>query len=104
MHNFNRALKLALAHRVTVVACVLSSVIIAVLWGGSLTAVFPVVEVIMNDHSLPEWVDQKITEAQVEIDDSQQWLVQLEKLKSSSSDEIHERMKAEIGRRQTELA
>jgi ATP-binding cassette subfamily B protein/subfamily B ATP-binding cassette protein MsbA len=104
MHNFNRALKLALAHRVNIAACVVSSAIIAVLWGGGLTAVFPVVEVIMNDHSLPEWVDQKITEAQVEIDDSQEWLVQLEKLKSSSSDEIHERMKAEIGRRQTELA
>ena len=64
MHNFKRALKIALAHRVNVVACIFTSAIIAVLWGGNLTAVFPVVEVIMNDHALPDWIDQKIEEAQ----------------------------------------
>ena len=42
--------------------------IIAVLWGGNLTAVFPVVEVIMNDHALPDWIDQKIAEAQTRSD------------------------------------
>ncbi len=104
MHNFNRALKIALGHRVNVAACVFTSAIIAVLWGGSLTAVFPVVEVIMNDHSLPEWIDQKIAESQVEIDDSNRWLIQLEKLKASDSDDVHKRVSAEIGRRQAELS
>ena len=64
MHNFTRALKVALAHRVNIAACVFTSAVIAVLWGGNLTAVFPVVEVIMNDHSLPDWIDLKIAEAQ----------------------------------------
>src|SRR5947207_14493433 len=103
MHNFSRALKLALAHRVNIAACVFTSTIIAVLWGGNLTAVFPVVEVIMNDHSLPDWIDQKIAESQVEIDDSSRWLDQLHKLESSTPEEISGRVQAEIGRRQAEL-
>ena len=48
MNSFGRALKLALAHRVNVVGCILTAIVVAVLWGGNLTAVFPVVDVIMN--------------------------------------------------------
>ena len=90
MHNFSRAVKVALTHRVNVAACVFTSAVIAVLWGGNLTAVFPVVEVIMNDHSLPDWIDQKIAESQVEVDGSNRWLAQLEKLKSSNTAEIRQ--------------
>lgn len=104
MQNFTRALKIALTHRVNVVACIFSSAVIAVLWGGNLTAVFPVVEVIMNDHALPDWIDQKISEAQEEVDDSKHWLAQLEKLKSADVKEIHERIRSEIALRETELA
>lgn len=104
MHNFNRALKIALAHRVNVVACIFTSTIIAVLWGGNLTAVFPIVEVIMNDHSLPEWVDQKIAESQSEVNDSDRWLAQLVKLRASDAADIQQQVRAEIKSRQVELA
>ncbi len=103
MRNFSRAIKVALSHRVNVAACIFTSAIIAILWGGNLTAVFPVVEVIMNDHALPDWIDQKIDEAQHEVDDSSRWLAQLEKLKSGNAAEIQQRIRAEIVRRQAEL-
>src|SRR5215475_55417 len=103
MHNFSRALKVALTHRVNIAVCVFTSAVIAVLWGGNLTAVFPVVGVIMNDHALPDWIDQKVAEAQVEIDDSNRWLVQIEQLKSSTADEIQKRILAEIEQRKKEL-
>ena len=48
MHNFKRAFKLALAHRLNVAVCVVTATIVAVLWGGNLTAVYPVVEIIME--------------------------------------------------------
>ena len=104
MHNFQRAVKLAFAHRVNVAACVISSVFIAILWGGNLTAVFPVVEVIMNDHALPDWIDQKITEGQSEVTDSQNWLAQLEKIKGEDAAGIQKNIRAEIERRTAELA
>ncbi len=103
MHNFSRALKVALGHRVNIAVCVFTSAVIAVLWGGNLTAVFPVVEVIMNDHSLPDWIDLKIAESQTEVEDSTRWLAQLEKFKSGSPDEIRKLTRAEINRRETEL-
>ena len=92
MHNFTRALKVALAHRVNVAACVFTSAVIAVLWGGNLTAVFPVVEVIMNDHALPDWIDQKIAESQTRNRRLQPLARQLEKLKASNADEIQQRI------------
>jgi ATP-binding cassette subfamily B protein/subfamily B ATP-binding cassette protein MsbA len=103
MHNFSRALKVALTHRINIAACVFTSAVIAVLWGGNLTAVFPVVEVIMNDHSLPDWIDQKIDESHIEVKDSTRWLGQLEKLKGSDAAEIHKRIEAEVDRRKGEL-
>jgi ATP-binding cassette subfamily B protein/subfamily B ATP-binding cassette protein MsbA len=104
MHNFKRALRLALAHRINVVACIFTSAIIAVLWGGNLTAVFPVVEVIMNDHALPDWIDQKISEGRTEVKDSQRWLAQLEKLQGKDAADIQQNIRAEINRRQADLA
>src|SRR4029079_1990807 len=104
MHNFSRALKVALGHRVNIAVCVFTSAVIAVLWGGNLTAVFPVVEVIMNDHSLPDWIDQKIAESQTEVEDSTRWLAQLEKFKDSRPEEIRKLARSEINRRETELA
>jgi ATP-binding cassette subfamily B protein/subfamily B ATP-binding cassette protein MsbA len=103
MHNFSRALKIAFAHRVNLVGCVLTSVLIAVLWGGNLTAVFPVVDVIMNDQSLPLWIDQKIEESDREVAESSRWLAQLESLKNSTPVRIHEQIRAEIGHRRDEL-
>src|SRR5829696_6848515 len=103
MQNFTRALKVALTHRVNVAVCIFTSAVIAVLWGGNLTAVFPVVEVIMNDHSLPEWIDLKIAESQTEIDDSIRWLAQLEKLNADRPEEIRQFIRVEIDRRETEL-
>ncbi|QDU59065.1 ABC transporter ATP-binding protein [Aeoliella mucimassa] len=68
MSSFRRVLKLALHHRVNVVACMITSLVVAVLWAGSLTAVFAVVDIVMQDLSIPEWIDNQ-------VDDSQQAIV-----------------------------
>jgi len=103
MHNFIRAFKLALAHRINVAACIGTSAIIAVLWGGNLTAVFPVVEVIMNDHALPDWIDLKIAESQKEVRESEHWLAQLERVQDKDAADVKANIDAEIARRQAEL-
>ncbi len=104
MNSYARALRIALAHRVNVVGCVLTSLAIAVLWGGNLTAVFPVVDVIMNDQSLPQWIDQKIAESDKEVAESARWLAQLQGLTSSKAGKIQPAIRAEIKNRQAELA
>ena len=47
MRNFYRVIALAFHHRFTVAATLLCSFAVAVLWGGNITAIYPVVDVIM---------------------------------------------------------
>jgi ATP-binding cassette subfamily B protein/subfamily B ATP-binding cassette protein MsbA len=81
----------------------LSSFVIAMLWGGNLTAVFPVVDVIMNDQSLPQWIDQKVAESKREVAESNRWLAQLNKLKDGDATTIQRALGVEIQRCQKEL-
>jgi ATP-binding cassette, subfamily B, bacterial MsbA len=103
MYNFARALRIALKHPYNVAACMLSSLVIAVLWGGNLTAVFPVVDIIMNDQSIPKWIEQKIAESQREVAESDRWLAQLNKLKDDNAATIQHELGAEIERCKGEL-
>jgi len=103
MHNFTRALRIAFRHPYNVAACMISSFIIAVLWGGNLTAVFPVVDVIMNDQSLPSWIDQKIAESKREVAESDRWLAQLNKLKDDDAATIKSELGVEIEHCKKEL-
>lgn len=78
MSNFRRVLKLALAHRANVIACILTSLVVAVLWAGSLSAVFTVVDVVMRNMSLPEWVDLQVTESNEAIAEAQARIADLD--------------------------
>ncbi len=71
MRNFYRVIALAFHHRLTVAATLLCSFAVAVLWGGNITAIYPVVDVIMNNKSIPQYLDDKRDAAEkriVEID------------------------------------
>jgi ATP-binding cassette subfamily B protein/subfamily B ATP-binding cassette protein MsbA len=100
MNHFGRALKLAFRHRWNVVGCVLTSLVVAVLWGGNFTVVGPVVDVIMNDSSLPEWIDQQIASSNREVTESRHWLNELKELSTDSADAVDEHVQSEIARRQ----
>jgi ATP-binding cassette subfamily B protein/subfamily B ATP-binding cassette protein MsbA len=104
MVNFGRALSIALAHRLNVLICVLTAVAVALLWGGNLTAVYPVVQVIMNDQSLPEWVDQALAESQMEVAENSRWIEQLAQLRSAEPEAMRAQIEAEITRRRADLA
>ena len=60
MKSFARALKYALRQRLTLVAAMVCAVAVAILWGGNITAVYPLVEVVLRGQSVPEWIDQRI--------------------------------------------
>jgi ATP-binding cassette subfamily B protein/subfamily B ATP-binding cassette protein MsbA len=103
MKNFRRALKTAADHRMNMIACVFTSIVIAVLWGGNLTVVGPLVDVVMNDQSMSEWIDQKVEESKQEVADSTAWLEHLKSLKSDNPEEIRRLVRAEIVKREAEL-
>ena len=56
MKNFGRVLAISLRHRMTVAASLLCSLAVAVLWVGNIAPLYWVVDVVMLDKSLPQWI------------------------------------------------
>ncbi|TWT78061.1 Lipid A export ATP-binding/permease protein MsbA [Posidoniimonas polymericola] len=67
MSNFSRALSIALRMRVNVAACVATSLLVASFWALNLAAVWPIVDAVMQNMSVPQWVDSQAAEIQLEI-------------------------------------
>jgi ATP-binding cassette, subfamily B, bacterial MsbA len=75
MNNFYRVIALSLRHKFTVAASLFCSLAVAVLWGGNISAIFPVVDIIMLNKSIPQYLDetcveleQQISKLQAEVD------------------------------------
>lgn len=64
MGNFGRTLRLALRHRMLFVSSLICAVIVSVLWGGNIGAVYPFVDVIFQRRTMQDWVRSKIDEAE----------------------------------------
>lgn len=62
MNSFVRSLKLALRYRYTLAGAVVSALFVAVLWGGNIGAVYPLVEISFKGESLPQWTAGRIDE------------------------------------------
>ncbi|HYO25428.1 MAG TPA: ABC transporter ATP-binding protein [Lacipirellulaceae bacterium] len=67
MKNFYRVIQLSFRHRFTVAASLVCSLAVALLWGGNITAIYPVVDVIMNNKSVPQYLDEQRTLAEARV-------------------------------------
>ena len=61
MSNFVRSLRLALRYKWTFGWSVVCALVVAVLWGGNIGAVYPLVEISLRGESLSEWTGKRIT-------------------------------------------
>ena len=62
MNNFMRVLALSLRHRLTVAASLTCSLAVALLWVANITPLYYVVDVVMLDKSIPQWLEEGQTE------------------------------------------
>lgn len=58
--NFFRVIRLALRHRLTVVASVLCSLGVALLWAGNISAIMPIVDGVMDEKTIPDLCHDEI--------------------------------------------
>lgn len=65
--NFRRTVKLGFRYRWTVTGLLLSSLMVAILWGANLGAIYPIVEVVIKNQSLQQWVDERIETAETRV-------------------------------------
>ncbi len=68
MSNFARTVRLALRYYWTVVAAFLCSMVVAVLWSGNITVLYPLVEVVGKNQTLGQWANESIDDAQQAAD------------------------------------
>ena len=72
MKNFLRAVRLALRYRWTVVGAILCSLGIALLWSANIGTVYPIIEVVFQDKSVPQWADEEVQKLQAATRSSRQ--------------------------------
>lgn len=65
--NFGRVVRMAIRYKFTFAASVFSALMVAVLWGVNIGAVYPVVEVVFKNKSMQQWIDEKIVENKTTI-------------------------------------
>ena len=98
MNNFARALRLTLAHRWTFVASILCAIGVAVLWGGSISSIYPFIAVALEGKSLQEWADKSIERSQASIAELHDKAAAIERELAASADDkklLHERYDVE---------
>ena len=76
MKNFGRVLKIACQFRWTVVGTFTFSLLVAVLWGGYIGALYPVIQVAFQGRSLQAWIDDEIQTSETKIHGYEQKIVQ----------------------------
>src|ERR1700676_2410889 len=68
MKNFLRALRCAFPYRRRLIVSIVCAMMAAVLWGLNLTAIYPVLTILVNKQSLQDWVNTRIEQTQKDID------------------------------------
>ncbi len=77
--NFGRVVRMAIRYKFTFAATIFSALMVAILWGGIIGAVYPVVEVVFKNKSMNQWIAEKIEETQKADDAKSSELEQLRK-------------------------
>ena len=101
MKNLNRALRMTLKYRWSLIASFFCSAMVAVLWSLNLGAVYPFVEIVIKGKSLHQWVADEDIESQQLITSSQNSIRELEaRLKANpdptESSEIQSQINANL--------
>lgn len=63
MNNFGRVLKIAMRKRWSLFGVLASSLLIAMLWGANIGTLYPMVEVVFQGESIPEYAERRIQES-----------------------------------------
>lgn len=77
MKDFLRVLRIASRQRLALVGCVFTSLVIALLWGMNIGALYPLVEVVFKGDSLPSYLEQRIATSEAKVAEKDQAIDQI---------------------------
>ncbi|MEC7409021.1 MAG: ABC transporter ATP-binding protein [Planctomycetota bacterium] len=91
MNDFGRVLRIAARNRWSLLGVLTSSFIIALLWGANIGTLYPMVEVVFQGESIPEYAERRILETDEMVGELEGELLTIkEQLKTSSGNERQE--------------
>lgn len=103
MKNFVRALKLTLRYRFTLVGVFFCALLVALFWGGNVTALYPIVKVLFQGQSLQQWVDDEISTAERESAELRESIRKLQTANAETPEDRGASAEGEIAILQTQL-
>ena len=77
MKPFLRAIKQSLKYKWSIAGAFLCSFLIAIIWSASITTVFPIVKIVLEDETAITWVDKSIKTAEVNLKTLDEEIVEL---------------------------
>ena len=86
MNNFRRALATALRNRGTLLGTVLASLLVGILWGANIGAVYPFVQVVFRGQSLHQWIDEQLASSETTIHQLEAEIAQLQASTATASE------------------
>ena len=72
MQHFLKAIKLSFANKWRIAALLLNSLFIGLLWGSSISAVYPFVEVVFSGNTIESWLTVEIEKTSATLDELKQ--------------------------------
>ena len=87
MNNFWRAIKLTLKYKFNIFWVLLSSICLALCWGGNIATVYPLVQVSFQGDSVRSWLEKEISSQNQRLDELQSERYDLISIADSNEDE-----------------
>ena len=88
MKPFLRAIKQSLKYKWSIAGAFLCSFLIAIIWSASITTVFPIVKIVLEDETAITWVDKSIRTAEVNLKTLDEEIVELSTELEQTNDPI----------------
>ncbi len=102
MKNFWRAVRIALSQRWTLAAAIVSSLIVALLWGANIGTIYPFIDVVFQGDSTGQWVAAKIETSEAQCAELEQQIAEMEAAAAIASPRerslLERRISVQLGR------
>ncbi|NND97269.1 MAG: ATP-binding cassette domain-containing protein [Pirellulaceae bacterium] len=96
MKNFGRVLRISARHYWSLVGILMSSVMIAVLWGANIGALYPLVDIVFDGKSLPQWAEQQMADAHANMASLETQIATLQDQQLTASPQKHQSLQLQI--------
>src|SRR5580704_12671145 len=96
MTGFWRVIKESLRYKWSLAASVVNALLIGVLWGVSITTVYPFVEVVLQGQTIQTWYDGQIKHYREAVDKAGQEIVELQRRAAAANGAEAERLRSQL--------